>query len=108
MSEKNSRSRLAVGLMAGTSMDGVDAALVRLSGPPEQPGVRWLAFVTLPYPPAVRRRILQTASGQKTSAGEISQLNFLLGEFFAEAALRVCRRGGLSPRRLAWRARESP
>jgi len=101
VSERNPRSRLAVGLMAGTSMDGVDAALVRLSGPPEQPGVRWLAFVTLPYPPAVRRRILQTASGQKTSAGEIGQLNFLLGEFFAEAALRVCRRGGLSPRRLA-------
>jgi anhydro-N-acetylmuramic acid kinase len=49
----------------------------------------------------VRQRLLQTASGQTTTAGDISQLNFLLGEFFAEAALRVCRRVGLSPRSLA-------
>jgi anhydro-N-acetylmuramic acid kinase len=99
--ERSPRSRLAVGLMSGTSMDGVDAALVRLSGPPERPQVRLLAFVTLPYPPAVRRRILQTSSGQTTAAAEISQLNFLLGELFAEAALKVCQRGGLSLRRLA-------
>ena len=101
MPDRNLRSRLAVGLMSGTSMDGVDAALVRLSGPPEQPTVRLLAFVTLPYPSAVRRRLLQVASGHATSTGEMSQLNFLLGELFAEAALKVCQRAVVSPRRLA-------
>ena len=101
MPDKNPPSRLAVGLMSGTSMDGVDAALVRLSGSPGGPRVRLLAFVIRPYPPTVRQRILRAASGQATTAREISQLNFLLGEFFAEAALKVCQRGGVSPRRLA-------
>ncbi len=82
-------------------MDGVDAALVRLSGPPEKPRVRLRAFAALPYPKAVRARILRVAAGGEVSAGEISQLNFLLGELFAEAALKVCRRGKVSPQQLS-------
>lgn len=82
-------------------MDGIDAALVRLSGPAEKPRVRLRAFLTVPYPKAARRALLRVAGRESTTAGEISQLNFLLGELFAEAALRVCRRGGVSPHRLA-------
>jgi anhydro-N-acetylmuramic acid kinase len=94
-------ARLAVGLMSGTSMDGVDAALVRLTGPPEQPRVRLLAFDTLPYPPKVRQWIMQVAAGELTSAGGVSRLNFLLGELFARAALLVCRVAHASPQRLS-------
>jgi anhydro-N-acetylmuramic acid kinase len=93
--------RLAVGLMSGTSMDGVDAALVRLAGPAEQPAVRLLAFVTLPYPPEVRRWIVPVATGDPTTAGEVSQLSFLLGDLFAKAALRVCRVAHVSPQRVS-------
>lgn len=101
MPDSNLPPRLAVGLMSGTSTDGVDAALVRLSGPAEKPRLRLLAFAAIPYPPAVRGRILRIASGEPSTAGQISQLNFLLGELFGEAALEVCRRGRVSPRRLA-------
>jgi anhydro-N-acetylmuramic acid kinase len=93
--------RLAVGLMSGTSMDGVDAALVRLAGPAEQPRVRLLAFVTLPYPPKVRQWIMRVAAGEWTTAKDISQLNFLLGELFAKAALRVCRVAHVSLQRVS-------
>ena len=82
-------------------MDGVDAALVELRGPAQQPRLRLLAFVSNPYPQAVRERLLHVATGEPTTAGAISQLNFLLGELFAEAALRACRRAGISPGRLA-------
>ncbi len=82
-------------------MDGVDAALVRLSGTAEKPSVRLLAFTTLPYPREVKGRILRVAAGEKVSTGEISQLNFLLGELFADAALKVCRRGKVAPRQLS-------
>jgi len=94
-------ARLAVGLMSGTSMDGIDAALVRLAGTAERPRVRLLAFDTLPYPPEVRQWIMQVATGDRTTAGEVSQLNFLLGELFAIAALRVCRAAHVSPRRVS-------
>lgn len=93
--------RLLVGLMAGTSLDGVDAALVRLTGPSAASRVRLLEFISIPYPAAVRRRLLRVATDEPVAAGEISQLNFLLGALFADAALQVCRKAGISPGRLA-------
>ena len=94
-------SRLAVGLMSGTSVDGIDAALVRLSGPLDHPRVRLLAFVTLPYPPEVRLWVMRVAAGEQTTSGGISQLNFLLGKLFAEATLEVCHAGNVSPRHVS-------
>jgi anhydro-N-acetylmuramic acid kinase len=82
-------------------MDGIDAALVRLSGPPEQLQVRTLAGLTMPYPKRLRLRLLRMAAGETTCSGEISELNFLVGELFARAALQVCRRARVAPRRLA-------
>jgi anhydro-N-acetylmuramic acid kinase len=96
----SSGARLVVGLISGTSMDGIDAALVRISGPATQPRVRLMAFETLAYSAAVRQRILRVATGELVTAGEISQLNFLLGELFADAALRVCRKAKASSARL--------
>ena len=77
-------------------MDGVDAALVRISGPRDKPAVRLLAFSSLAYPEWVRERLLEIAGQSSTSAGEISQLNFLLGKFFGEAGRKVIRKGRVS------------
>src|SRR5438093_7170341 len=71
-------ARLAVGLMSGTSMDGIDAALVRLTGPHDELRVRLLAFVTVSYPSRLRQQLLDVPGGEHTTAEEISQLNFLL------------------------------
>src|SRR5439155_11453342 len=94
-------ARLAVGLMSGTSMDGIDAALVRVTGPHDELRVRLLAFVTVPYPSRLRQHLLDLAGGKPTTAEAISHLNFLLGDLFAEAALEACRRAAISPRRLS-------
>jgi len=94
-------SRLALGLMAGTSLDGVDAALVRLSGRAARPRTDLLQFLTVPYPAALRERLLAAASGQATTAGELSELNVRVGEIFARAALAVCRQAGVRPERIA-------
>ncbi len=87
--------------MAGTSFDGVDAALVRLAGPASMPRLRLLGFISVPYSPGLRRRLLRVAANQPVPAGEISQLNFLLGALFADATIEVCRRAGIAPQRLA-------
>ncbi|HEV2386005.1 MAG TPA: anhydro-N-acetylmuramic acid kinase [Candidatus Acidoferrales bacterium] len=81
-----------LGLISGTSADGIDAALARVTGTPPRLGVRLEHFVTIPYPAAVRREILRVAEGGRATSGAISQLNFLVGELFAEAALGACRR----------------
>jgi anhydro-N-acetylmuramic acid kinase len=93
--------RFAVGLMAGTSLDGVDAALVQLKGSSERPEVKLLKFITVAYSAKLRERLLYIAGGGATSAGEISELNFQVGEAFGRAALRVCRSARVAPGQLA-------
>lgn len=95
------RSRWAVGLMSGTSIDGIDAALVQIDGSAAHPRLSLRSFITLPYPPDVRRAILTLAGGAPATSAEISGLNFLLGERFAEAALAVCRRAHVSTRQIS-------
>ncbi len=92
--------RLAVGLMSGTSMDGIDAALVRISGAAERPRIKLLAFITVPYPWWLQKRLLGIAGGESTTAAELSRLNSLLGELFGDAAVRACQRGRVAPSRL--------
>jgi anhydro-N-acetylmuramic acid kinase len=86
--------------MSGTSADGIDAALVRISGRPPVLTARLQAFATVPYPRTVREAVLRIAGGGATTAEEISQLNVLLGELFADALLQLCKRNRISPRRV--------
>ncbi|MGH9325374.1 MAG: anhydro-N-acetylmuramic acid kinase [Terriglobia bacterium] len=97
---RSSRWRWTVGLISGTSMDGVDAALVGVQGPIDRPRLRVCAFRTFPFPPFLRKQLFGLASGERTTAREISTLNFLLGEALAEAALAICREGRIAPQKL--------
>lgn len=90
----NLNKRLVVGLMSGTSADGVDAALVELEGAFTETRVSVLAFETLPYPPEIANKVRMLSSG-KTS--EVCEMNFRLGELFADAALNVIRAAGAKP-----------
>lgn len=78
------RTRRAVGLMSGTSADGVTAALVDVG----RDSVRVRRFATYPYPAAVKALVL---AGPALPVPELSRLNFLLGEQFARAALKIAR-----------------
>jgi len=96
-----SRPMLVLGLMSGTSADGIDVALARISGSPPHLHARLLDHTSLSFPPAIRKEILHVAEQQAITAGELSQLNFRLGELFAAAALAACRRFRVSPRRIS-------
>ena len=78
------RSRLAVGLMSGTSADGVTAALVEIY--PNSVLVK--RCETYPYHPRLKRRVLAAPT---LLVPELSRLNFELGHVFAEAALKISR-----------------
>jgi anhydro-N-acetylmuramic acid kinase len=88
-----------VGLMSGTSGDGVDAAIVEVSGRGRSLKARALAAQTLSYPRSLQQRIV-TAS-IKGSVADICHLNALLGEWFANAALNVIRHAKLRPSDIA-------
>ena len=78
-----------VGLMSGTSADGIDAALVTIDRQKVGLHVEMVAFHSLSYPRSLQQRIL-SASVSGTVA-DICHLNALLGEWFADAALGVIR-----------------
>ena len=84
-------SKLVVGLMSGTSLDGVDAALVRIVRAEQDCSVQLKHFISTPYPDDVRQALLRVASGQPVAAGFISHLGVLLGRLYARAVKEVCR-----------------
>jgi anhydro-N-acetylmuramic acid kinase len=92
---------LVLGLMSGTSADGIDVALARISGAPPRLNAKLLGHTSSKFPPALRKEILRVAEQNPITAGELSQLNFCLGEVFAEAALAACRHFHISPRRIS-------
>src|ERR1700756_5707224 len=92
---------LVLGLMSGTSADAIDVALAQISGAPPRLTAKLLNHTSVTFPPQIRKEILRVAEQQPISAGNLSQLNFRLGETFAEAALTACRRFRVSPKTIA-------
>jgi len=85
--------------MSGTSADGIDAVVAEMAGSGGRLRARVVAHVHRPFAPALRRHILEVCLHGTVAA--VCELNFVLGEHFARAALAVIRRAGLRPRDIA-------
>jgi anhydro-N-acetylmuramic acid kinase len=88
----NEKPMLVLGMMSGTSADGIDVALARISGAPPNLNAKLLGHTSVKFPSAVRKEILRVAEQLPITAGALSQLNFRLGELFADAVLAACRK----------------
>jgi anhydro-N-acetylmuramic acid kinase len=95
------KSSLVLGLMSGTSADAIDVALARISGAPPHLKAKLLNHTSINFPPQLRKEILRVAEQRPISAGDLSQLNFRMGEVFAEAALTACRRFRIAAKKIA-------
>src|SRR5262245_17935592 len=93
--KKRPQSFNVIGLMSGTSTDGISAALVRLT--PNADGYRpsLLAFATKPYRRELRAALLRCAEGEPQPVAALSELNVALGEAFADAAKAIAARARL-------------
>ena len=89
-----SDTKVLVGLMSGTSLDGITAAVVRFS-PGDENGVNaeLLAFTGRDYTAAQRDRLVRALSG--ASPSEYTRLNFDLGGWLAEAAISAIAEAGI-------------
>ena len=90
------KDRLVVGLMSGTSKDGVDAALVRLHGSGFDTDIELLNFISVPYQEDIRTKLDKLAN--ECTLKDLSDLNFKIGDEFAQAAYRVIDEAGFSPK----------
>jgi anhydro-N-acetylmuramic acid kinase len=88
---------MAVGLMCGTSVDAIDAAVVEIRGSGATLGVTLLALASTPVPDALRTRVLQACLPGGGNTRLICELNAEIGEAFAQAALAAIAAAGSSP-----------
>lgn len=81
-----------IGLISGTSVDGIDAALVDISGTPPEGVFSLIRYETYPYPKGVSERLIRLSTDG--TVAEMCHMNFYLGELFAEAAIRLSKGAG--------------
>ncbi|WP_022836645.1 anhydro-N-acetylmuramic acid kinase [Salisaeta longa] len=77
--------RLVVGVMSGTSLDGIDAALARIAGTGRALTVEPLAFAHTPYPIDLQQRIREQSAPETSAVPALARLNVRLARGYAEA-----------------------
>ncbi len=90
--KKRTKAMRVLGMMSGTSVDGIDVVSVLVSGAPPNLSARLEAHHHVAFPAYLRHRILHVAGGEAATAADLSELNFLLGEQYARVALDACKK----------------
>lgn len=94
----NKKKRFVIGLMSGTSVDGVDAALVEIEGNGPGSRIRLADFICVPYEKNIRNTLMDLH--ETFTVGLLSDMNFRLGEIFAESVLSLLSRSATSPEQI--------
>ncbi|TZF86139.1 anhydro-N-acetylmuramic acid kinase (plasmid) [Pedobacter sp. BS3] len=90
-------SRLIIGLMSGTSLDGLDMALCRISGHGKETTARVLEFETAPYENAFKDDILRIFSKKTVDLEKLTLLNEQTGNLHAGLINAFLKKHALSP-----------
>lgn len=78
-----------IGLLSGTSTDGIDACLAEISGFNEKIKLKQLAFKTYPFSKNVQKKILQVSDPAYKNLDEVLRLDMALGRHFADSAINL-------------------
>ena len=87
--------KYVIGLMSGTSVDGIDAAIVEITGHGLETTVNLIAFETFPFPTDVSQRILALCHPDTSRVDDICEMNFYIGHLFAEAVKHILQKSGM-------------
>lgn len=91
------KSRLIIGLMSGTSLDGLDVALCRISGSGLQTKVKLEAFHTWPYQPVFKDRILEVFAKPQVDFQKLTELNSVIGRTHGQLVLKSLKKWKVKP-----------
>ncbi len=93
---------LAIGLMSGTSLDGVDAALVEIQGHGFETKVELKAFETYPIEETLKDEIKRALRNDEPLLDLLTSLNFKLGKLFSKAVGEIMKTGGVHGEEIAF------
>jgi anhydro-N-acetylmuramic acid kinase len=79
---------MIIGLMSGTSADGITTALAEVAGTGKTTKIRLQAYRTYPYPEKVRDLLFKLFAPGASTTKDVCEMNFVVGECFADAVLR--------------------
>ncbi len=86
----NKETKYIIGLMSGTSLDGVDVALVEVKNNWVDTKINLLGFIEYPFPTGLKTLVLRNSVKETSNVEDISQLNFLIPQIYAEAIETLC------------------
>ncbi len=86
---------IVAGVMSGTSADGINVAMTRIQGRGFRSRLELLAHYEFPYPAEVRKAVLSAMNAASASVADLSRLNFVLGDLYADAVRAAQRRSKL-------------
>lgn len=92
----NKKKKLVIGLMSGTSIDGIDCALVEIEGDGLNTKIKLIEFYNYPIDIELKEEILKACSISQSSVDLICRLNFKVGEELAKAAIKTCQLAGVA------------
>ena len=92
---------LVLGMMSGTSADGIDVALARISGAPPNLNAKLLGHSSFKFPPALRKEILRVAEQQPISAGRTQPTQLFVWGTFTRTPFFPPAKSFVSPRRVS-------
>jgi anhydro-N-acetylmuramic acid kinase len=82
-------SRRVIGLMSGTSLDAIDAAMVRITGHGTEAKVKLEHFASYPFPPKIRSAVRDLFDPRRARVDQICRYDFIIGELFAAAVNKM-------------------
>ncbi|HYH01548.1 MAG TPA: anhydro-N-acetylmuramic acid kinase, partial [Bacillota bacterium] len=97
---RQKETKLIIGLNSGTSYDGIDAALVEITGAGTSTRIKLKAFENFQLEPVARKKISELFNPQTGTVDRICVMNYYIGELFAEAALKLIAQAGLTPEQI--------
>jgi anhydro-N-acetylmuramic acid kinase len=89
------KTKRIVGLMSGTSADGIDAALVDITGTGIHTILRLRKFAAYPYPRGFRTLLLKNSENKSSQVGTIALCDMLVASFFSDAVRKLVRTAGV-------------
>ena len=92
------KSRLVIGLMSGTSVDGIDASIAEIEGSGTGMRMRQIDFITVPFPEGFKELVLRNSQTGTSDVADIARLNFLIAQLYADTVRRLCSHAGVKTR----------
>ena len=86
----NKKEKNVVGLMSGTSLDGIDAALVIISNSGRDTKIDLKNFISIPYPNELKDLLLKISPPGQGTVEQICRMNFLIAEYYVDTTFNLC------------------